>query len=197
MSSPYSPAAERNRAPILGVLRRHFEQGWRVLEIGAGTGQHARYFAAGLEGVVWQATETRASLPVLLAGLAGAATPAPLPLDVLADDWPDGPWQAVYSANTAHIMGWPAVRAMLRGAGRVLDDHGLLAIYGPFARGGRHTSESNRRFDAQLRERDPAMGVRNLDDMDESASASGLARVAEYAMPANNLLLIWRKEAPA
>ncbi|WP_405233490.1 DUF938 domain-containing protein [Lentisalinibacter salinarum] len=195
---PFSPAAERNRRPILSVLRRHVGPGCRVLEIGAGTGQHARCFAAELPQVRWQASDLAPNLPSLAAGLqtpGAPPLPAPVALDVLHDDWPDGPFDAVYAANTAHIMSWPAVCAMLAGAARVLRPDGLLLIYGPFSRGGCHTSESNRRFHRQLRGRDPAMGIRDLDDVDAEAARHGLERAAEYAMPANNLLVVWRRAA--
>lgn len=195
---PFSPAAERNRRPILSVLRRHLGSGCRVLEIGAGTGQHARYFASELAEAEWQASDMAPNLPSLAAGLQrpdAPRLPPPVALDVLRDDWPAGPFDAVYSANTAHIMSWAAVCAMLAGVARVLGPDGLLLIYGPFARGGSHTSESNRRFDRELRDRDPAMGIRDLDDMEAEAARNGLEREAEYAMPANNLLLVWRRAA--
>lgn len=197
MQPPYSPAAERNRRPILAVLRRHLGPGCRVLEVGAGTGQHARYFAAELADVHWQATDAGKNLAVLAAGLeapGAPAMPAPVALDVARDDWPAGPFDAVYTANTAHIMSWPEVCAMLAGAARVLGPDGLLLIYGPFSRGGEHTSESNRRFDEQLRGRDAAMGIRAVEDVDREAATHGFAREAEYAMPANNLLLVWRRQ---
>ncbi|WP_405222145.1 DUF938 domain-containing protein [Lentisalinibacter sediminis] len=198
LEPPFSPAAERNRRPILSVLRRHLEPGWRVLEIGAGTGQHARYFASELAEVRWQASDMASNLPSLAAGLQtpeAPRLPPPVALDVLSDDWPDGPFDAVYAANTAHIMSWAAVCAMLAGVARVLAPDGLLLIYGPFARGGSHTSDSNRRFDRELRSRSPAMGIRDLDDMESEAARHGLERQAEYAMPANNLLLVWRRSA--
>jgi cyclopropane fatty-acyl-phospholipid synthase-like methyltransferase len=197
MQPPYSPAAERNRRPILDVLRRHLGPGCHVLEIGAGTGQHARCFAAELTDVHWQATDAGDNLAVLTAGLEAPdapAMPVPLALDVSRDDWPAGPFDAVYTANTAHIMSWEEVCAMLAGAGRVLVPDGLLLIYGPFCRGGEHTSESNRRFDGQLRGRDPAMGIRAVEDVDREAAGHGFVREAEYAMPANNLLLVWRRQ---
>lgn len=198
LRAPHSPAAERNRGPILEVLRRHIRPGDRVLEVGAGTGQHACFFAAGLSDVEWQATDIAESLPTLAAGLGrsdSAILPQPLVLDVRDDKWPAGPWHAVYTANTAHIMPWPAVCAMIAGCARYLAEEGLLIVYGPFSRGGEHTSESNLRFHHQLRDRDPAMGVRDLGDMEPIAAENGLVRVAEYAMPANNQLLVWQRGA--
>lgn len=195
MRAPHSPAAERNRLPILHVLRRQIEPGWRVLEIGAGTGQHARFFAEMLANVYWQATDVAGNVPTLAAGLAAQddpCLPAPIALDVLCDAWPPGPWDAVYTANTAHIMSWAAVCAMLEGSAAALRPGGVLLVYGPFSRGGRHTSDSNRRFDGELRARDPAMGIRDLAAMDAEAGRHGFSRLAEYAMPANNLLLAWR-----
>lgn len=149
-----------------------------------------------MPALVWQASDVEANLPGLSAGLSGEdapALPAPIALDVLRDDWPAGPFDAVYTANTAHIMSWAGVCAMLEGAACTLGSGGSLLIYGPFSRGGRHTSESNRRFDRELRARDAAMGIRGLEDIDAEAAGHGLEREAEYAMPANNLLLIWRR----
>lgn len=146
----------------------------------------------------WQASDVEANLPGLSVALSGddaPAMPAPIALDVLRDDWPAGPFDAVYAANTAHIMSWAAVCAMLEGAARALRNGGSLLLYGPFSRGGRHTSESNSRFDRELRGRDTAMGIRDLEDMDAEAVGHGLEREAEYAMPANNLLLVWRRGA--
>jgi len=192
-------SCERNKGPILEVLQRELVAARSVLEIGSGTGQHAVYFAAHLPQLTWQASEVPALLPALEArlGLAGAATlPAPLALDVRALPWPAGPVDAVFSANTLHIMGMEGVRDFFRGAGTVLDARGILCVYGPFNYGGRFTSDSNAQFDAWLRARDAHSGIRDFEAMDALARAAGLALHADHAMPANNRTLVWRR-APA
>ena len=184
---PFSEASERNRAPILEVLKRIFAKTHTVLEIGSGTGQHAAYFAAQLPHLVWQASDVAEHLPGIRAWI---ADPAPIELDV------DGPWpapkaDAVYSANTCHIMSWPQVERMFGGIGRLAP--AVLALYGPFNYNGRHTSESNARFDAMLRARDPASGLRDFEAIKALAESAGLALQEDNAMPANNRLLVFRK----
>lgn len=192
----HSPAAERNRIPIGQVLCRWLSPSARVLEIGSGTGQHAAWFHSLLPGVVWQATEMPEHLDGLRARLAAEAPslPEPLALDVMATgDWPAGEWDAIFSANTLHIMPWDHTPALVHAAaGRVVDG-GLLVIYGPFRDGDRFDAESNRRFDQQLRQRDPAMGIRDVLEVRQRAGAAGWLAEAEIAMPANNRILIFRK----
>lgn len=194
---PFSPACERNRGPILGVLRGHLGNARRVLEVGSGTGQHAVHFAAAMPWLAWQASDRAENLPGIQAWLDGAGlpnTPAPLELDV--DRWPalaDGPFDAVFSANTLHIMGWVQVQAFFAGAGAVLAPGGMLVVYGPFNYGGRHTSDSNREFDAWLRARDPASGIRDFEAVDALALAQGLRLEDDLAMPANNRCLVWSR----
>ncbi len=192
---PFSPAAERNREPIRAVLRAWLPDSGSMLEIGAGTGQHARDFAAALPDWRWQPTEHPDELPRLSAGLAGVDLPnlaEPLALDV-DGQWPDGRWDAVYSANTAHIMAWPSVNAMFAGVAASLAPGGRFFLYGPFKRGGRHHAPSNEEFDAGLRARPGGMGVRDLGDLDRLAEPLGLVRVAELAMPSNNHTLIFEQ----
>jgi SAM-dependent methyltransferase len=198
---PYSAAAERNRAPILAELHRHFADSRLVLEIGSGTGQHAVYFAAHLPQLRWQPTEHPCALDALRPRLEQEApsnvAPA-LALDVTNAVWPLARVDAVYTANTLHIMSWLAVEATFRGIGRTLASRGLLAIYGPFRYGGSHTSESNAAFDRQLRARDPLSGVRDAEAVCARAHAQGLAPIADHALPANNHLLVFRRgESPA
>ena len=195
-----SEACERNKGPLLEVLRQELASSTRVLEVGSGTGQHAVYFAAGLPQLLWQPSE----LPENLAPLAerirregGPNLRAPLALDVRADPWPVAPVDAVFSANTLHIMSWSAVREFFRGAGAVLTAPGVLCVYGPFRFGGRHTSDSNTAFDHFLRERDPESGVRDFEALDELAQAHGLQFATNHAMPANNRTLAWRRAADA
>jgi len=193
---PFAPAAEENRGPILEVLREWFADPGRVLEVGAGTGQHAVHFAAELPHLEWQPTDVAAGLPGIEAWRQEAGLPnlkAAVALDVLVDPWPEGPFDYVYSANTVHIMHWPAVEALFAGVARVLAPGGLFALYGPFACNGGHASPSNDRFDAALRHRDPGMGVRDRMDLDALASANGLQRNAVVPMPVNNHILTWTR----
>lgn len=197
---PHSAAAARNREPIGRVLPKLLgESAGSVLEIGSGTGQHAVYLAGRLPDWRWQPSEHPAELATLHAGLDGIAPAnvlAPVALDV-AGEWPSGPFMAAYSANTAHIMHWPEVEAMFAGVGRMLASGGRFALYGPFNRDGRHTAPSNAEFDAMLRRRDPGMGLRDLAEIDALAQRNALVRIAELAMPANNLMLVFESRSAA
>ncbi len=194
MDKPFSQACENNKAPILAVLQQWFRSG-TVLEIGSGTGQHAVWFAPGLPDVHWQPSDQAGYLPGIRAWIASAPAPnlaMPLELDVLAEPWPVvDDLTHVFSANTAHIMGWDAVQAMFAGVGSRLPLHGVFCLYGPFNYDGRFTSESNQRFDAHLRTQDPAMGIRDIEALRELARENSLMLIADEAMPANNRLLIW------
>jgi len=192
---PFSPACEENKVPILAVIGPLFEDCNTVLEIGSATGQHAVYFAGHLPWLRWQTSDQPAHLPGIRLWLAEARLdnlPEPLALDVTGT-WPEGPFDAVFSANTAHIMSLPEVAAMLRGVAQVLAPGGRFALYGPFSRGGRHTSDSNRDFDHWLRMRDPDSGVRDIDTLEPMAAEAGLILEADHAMPVNNRTLIWRR----
>lgn len=191
-----SEACARNREPILGVLRGAFAKTAYVLEIGAGTGEHAAYFAGMLPHLVWQPTDVAAHLPGIAAWRDAVALHnlrAPLELDVDAGDWPVGEVNGVFTANTLHIMSWDSVCNFFRGAGQVLSPGGVLAVYGPFSDGGRHTAESNARFDAFLRARDPLSGVRDWRAVDALARGQGLSLAGDHAMPANNRTLVWQR----
>ncbi len=193
---PYSEACERNKEPILRILRQALATARRVLEIGSGTGQHAVYFARNCPHLEWQPTDLAASLPGLHARIALEGAPNVLPpieLDVRIRPWSVPSADAVFSANTLHIMDWSAVESFFAGAGELLPPGGQLLVYGPFSYGGVHTSPSNAAFDRQLRARDPASGVRDLDAVDALASAAGLELVADHAMLANNRLIEWRR----
>lgn len=193
---PYSDACERNRHPILAVLRVAFADRRRVLEIGAGTGQHAVHFARHLPWLAWQPTDRNEYLAGLAARVAVEGPPnlaAPVELDVLASPWPAFDADAAFSANTLHIMSWRAVESLFAGLAALLPAGGVLAVYGPFHYGGHATSDSNAAFDAMLRERDPASGVRDFEAVDALAQAAGLELQADHAMPANNRLLFWRR----
>lgn len=184
---PFSEASERNRGPILTVLKRIFAKTHTVLEIGSGTGQHAAYFAAEMPHLVWQASDVAEHLPGIREWI---ADPAPIELDV-DQPWPGIKADAVYSANTCHIMSWPQVERMFAGIGKL--SPAVVALYGPFNYNGRHTSESNARFDARLRGRDPASGLRDIEGIVELAARHGLLLDEDNAMPANNRLLVFRK----
>jgi hypothetical protein len=195
---PYSEASDRNRDPILQVLRQWFVVPGQVLEIGAGTGQHAVYFAAHLPHLTWLASDREENLNGIRAWMHDALlpnVPEPVKLDVRAPLWPVSGVQYVFSANTAHIMSWPEVEAMFAGVGRVLREKGLFCLYGPFNRDGKFTSDSNRAFDESLKARDPDMGIRDDQALIALARTNGLAFVADCSMPARNRLLIWSKEA--
>jgi len=193
-----SEACERNKGPILAVLREELAANTQVPEVGSGTGQHAVYFAAGLPHLLWQPSELAENLPPLAERLGLEGGPnlrAPLALDVRDDPWPVAPADAVFSANTLHIMAWSAVCEFFRGAGAVLRPAGMLCVYGPFRFAGRHTSDSNAAFDHFLRQRDPASGVRDFEALDTEAQSHGLRFSANHAMPANNRTLVWRRTA--
>ena len=193
---PWSEACERNREPILRILREEFTGPGTVLEIGSGTGQHAVHFAAALPHVVWQPTDLAPNLDGIQRWAEDAALPnilAPVALDVCHHPWPVTRAQWVYSANTAHIMGWDGVEAMFAGAARVLGDGGRFCLYGPFHQDGGATSESNARFDVALRARDPASGIRHREDLEQLGGHVGLLLRRACPMPANNQLLVWER----
>ena len=192
---PFSAASERNRQPILAVLGRHFGDRHEVLEIGSGTGQHAVHFAAALPHLHWQTSDLVENHEGIRARLDTAALPnlrAPLALDVRSGPWPAQRFDALFSANTLHIMAWSAVQALFARLPDVLTDDAVVVVYGPFRRGGRHTSDSNAAFDAALRRADPLRGVRDLEAVHALAAVAGLQPVEEVAMPANNLCVVWR-----
>ena len=195
---PYSEACERNKGPILDVLQRWIgELDGTVLEIGSGTGQHAVHFARNLPRLSWQPTEQATGLD-LLAERVRREGPAnlrpPVELDVMMPVWPCSPAGAdvIFTANTLHIVSWQHVQSLFRGVGAALRQQGWLIVYGPFRYGGRFTTPSNAAFDAALRARDPASGLRDIEAVMELAAAEGLEPVADVAMPANNQTLAWR-----
>jgi trans-aconitate methyltransferase len=192
---PYAPACERNRDPILAVLRTYFAERRHALEIGSGTGQHAVHFAAAMPWLTWQCSDVADNLPGIRLWLDEAAlpnTPAPIELDVRGT-WPQARFDAVFSANTLHIMGWPDVQRLFAGLATVLATNAVLAVYGPFNYGDTYTSDSNRDFDAWLKTRDPVSGIRDFEAVDALARRIGLQLLADVAMPANNRTLIWRR----
>ena len=195
-SIPFSSAAERNRQPILEVLRELLPGEGTVLEIGSGTGQHAVFFAQNLPGLTWQATDREENLAGLEARFLAEGNDRILPLlnlDVLSDPWPGRSYDAAYSANTAHIMSWEAVIAMFAGVGAHLVGGTRFCLYGPFNIDNRFTSPSNAQFDAHLREQDPQMGIRDMDAVENLANLHRMKLEQKVAMPANNFILVFQK----
>jgi len=191
-----SEACERNKGPILAVLGGELTASRSVLEIGSGTGQHAVHFARNLPHLSWQPTELSGQLAPLeeriLAEGPANLRPA-IALDVRARPWPVGRVDAVFSANTLHIMAWDAVEHFFGGVGAVLAAPGVLCVYGPFRYRGGYTSQSNAEFDRYLRRRDPSSGIRDFEALERLAAAAGLELAADHAMPANNQTLVWRR----
>jgi len=193
---PSAPAAARNFEPILGVLRLEFAGRGHVLEIGSGTGQHAAGFAQAMPWLRWQPSDLDRQLRgirqwVDAVGLDNLE--APLALDVGGADLPAACYDAAFSANTAHIMSEPEVERMFELVGQSLAEGGRFCLYGPFKEDGRFSTESNERFDAGLRASDPSMGIRELATLDAFAARAGLERQRRYAMPGNNLLLVFER----
>ena len=194
---PHSDACERNRGPILEVLRQRFADRRRVLEIGSGTGQHAVHFAAALPHLAWQTSELEPNLPGIRQWLEESNLPnlpPPVALDVTGA-WPDTRFDGVFTANTLHIMSWPHVRTLFAALPKVLTADAMLAVYGPFNYNGRFTSPSNASFDEWLKQRSPDSGIRDFAAVDELARSIGFALVEDRPMPANNRTLVWRRSA--
>ena len=193
----HSPAAERNAAPILAELQRLLPSRGTMLEIASGTGQHAARFSDGLAGWQWQPSDfDAASLPSIAAWCRGLGrVRAPIRLDVTSSTWHGVPDEvdAIFCANLIHIAPWPCCAALMRGAARHLAPRGVLLTYGPYLEDDVPTSPGNLAFDADLRSRDPAWGLRRREDVVEQARGAGLALRERVAMPANNLLLAWSR----
>lgn len=202
LPKPHSPSCDRNRDPILSVLRKYFADRREVLEIGSGTGQHAVHFAAAMPWLRWQCSDHEDYLPGIRQWLDEAAlpnTPEPFALQAVREPlpgfspMPPGRYDAVFSANTLHIMGWPEVEAFFAGLATMLADDAVVAVYGPFNRDGAFSSDSNREFDGWLKARDPRSGIRDFEAVNALAEAIGLRLIADIAMPANNCTLVWRR----
>ena len=194
---PFSDACERNREPIVGILQDVFAPVRSVLEIGSGTGQHAVYFAAALPLLVWQTSdlpENHAGIRMWIEDAGLSNVRAPLALNVDDACWPIQRIDAVFTANTLHILSWQSVNSMLRGVSGILPPGGPFCVYGPFNYGGRHTSPSNASFDAMLRSRDPESGIRDFESVCELAAGYGLGFEADHPMPANNRILVFRRQ---
>jgi cyclopropane fatty-acyl-phospholipid synthase-like methyltransferase len=195
---PFSEACEQNKRPILAVLQQYFTDVSNVLEIGSGTGQHAVFFAAELPHLHWLTSEVAEHHPGISAWLEEAGLKnlaGPLELDVNRPDWRVNKVEAVFSANTVHIMGWSSVENMFAGIGRILHSGGVFCLYGPFNYEGNYTSDSNARFDLWLKQRDPASGIRDFEALNILAQQHGMTLLADHPMPVNNRILVWQKLA--
>jgi len=198
-NKPFAPATERNSQPILDVIQHELQDARSVLEIGSGTGQHAVVFAAELGHVIWQTSDLEENHDKIHAWLADAALSnvcEPLSIDVLTAELPAKSYDAVFSANTAHIMSFAAVEKMFSLVSLVLVKDGVFCLYGPFREHGEFNTVSNAEFHRSLQEHDPDMGIRHLEDLDRFAAIGDMQRLRLYAMPANNFLAVWKKMTP-
>ncbi|MCZ6828756.1 MAG: DUF938 domain-containing protein [Gammaproteobacteria bacterium] len=195
---PFSQACENNKGPILEILQQCLVPGSSVLEIGSGTGQHARYFADHLPGIRWQATdlaENLAGIESWRVDYAGDNLLPPRELDVRKPIWDQDLADAVFTANSLHIMGWPAVQSLFRYLGKHALAGSQLLVYGPFNYDGSYTSDSNARFDHWLGLQHPQSAIRDFEEVDGLAVAAGYTLAEDYTMPANNRLLRWCRSA--
>ena len=194
----YSEACERNKEPVLVVLRQLLTERQKLLEIGSGTGQHACYFAPLFPNLIWQPSDFGEYLPGLRARIRQCTLKnlaEPVELDVRHRPWPVTAADVIFSANTLHIMSWAAVESFFQGLETVLQRGGLVIIYGPFNYDGAYTSGSNARFDLWLKDRDPLSGIRDFEVVDALAQNAGLELEADLEMPANNRCLVWRRRS--
>jgi hypothetical protein len=192
-----APAAERNKQPILDVLARVLPERGEVIEIASGTGQHVAHFAAALPALNWQPTEPQADMHDSIAAWIEAGSLSnvrpPIVLDVSKHPWPVRRAEAIVCINMIHIAPWQATLDLMRGAGEILSARGVLFLYGPYRRFGAHTAPSNEAFDADLRSRNPAWGIRDLEAVEDIAKRNGLRLIETVAMPANNFSVVFGK----
>lgn len=192
MIKPYSESCEQNKEPILSVISPLFSSISNVLEIGSGTGQHAVYFSEKLPHLTWYSSDCKPYLEGINSWVKDAALPnlvAPIELDVSFSIWPDLSVDAIFTANTFHIMHHRDVINLIAGAGKLLPHGGSLVIYGPFNYKGHYTSESNASFDQWLKDRDPASGIKHFEEVVSLAKDSAMELISDYEMPANNRIL--------
>ena len=196
MSKPFAPSADRNKAPILEVLKPLLSGKPLVLELGSGTGQHACFLAAGLPDVVWQPTELAGNIDGIRQWLAESDLSnvrEPVVLDVDVHPWPVDRADVCFTCNTFHIVSEASVRSIFEGARAVLGATGKLCVYGPFMIDGQHVGPGNRDFHQWLLDSDPESGVRDLTELDELAKLCGFAASQRIEMPANNFMVVWER----
>jgi cyclopropane fatty-acyl-phospholipid synthase-like methyltransferase len=195
---PFSEACERNKRPILDVIAPLLATAKSLLEIGSGTGQHAVFFGETLPHLTWQTSDCKENHDAINHWLDDAHLDnviRPVALNVLQDPWPSASYNAVFSANTAHIMPWQAVEAMFAGVSRLLPDDGVFLLYGPFNYDGKFTSESNAQFNIWLKSQAPHQGIRDFEAVDQLARNGEMKLHQDFAMPANNRILVWQKNS--
>jgi len=195
---PYAESCEKNKEPVLGVLKEIFANSTRVLEISSGTGQHAVYFGRELPHLIWQPSELAQNLPGIRAWLDEAQLPnvlPPLAIDVNDARWPVTAVDAIFNANTVHIISWAEVERMFAHIARAIAPGGCVCFYGPYNYDGKFTSESNARFDAWLKARDPNSGVRDFEAVNRLAASHGLQLLRDIEMPSNNRMLVWESRS--
>lgn len=198
MSKPFSEACERNRIPILKVLKslittRHL----RLLEIGTGTGQHAVYFAPHFTHLIWVTSDVKENHEGITSWLEESSAPniiGPGTFEVGKDQFPNGNFDIVYTANTFHIMSWSNCQLLMEMLGKNLQEESLVIVYGPFNYNGNFTSESNAAFDQSLKSRSSEMGIRNFEDVVKGMEINGLSLQSDHEMPANNRLLVFKRQ---
>ncbi|WP_296243338.1 MULTISPECIES: DUF938 domain-containing protein [unclassified Psychrobacter] len=200
---PFSQACENNKQPILEILQKELQDATHVLEVGSGTGQHSVYFAPRLTHLTWQTSDVSAHHHIINAWHAAYPAPnlyAPLAFDLSCDSIPINKanptsYDAVFTANTLHIISWALVKTLFELVGNTLPLEGKLIVYGPFNDNGLYSSESNRQFDLSLRQRDSNSGIRDLQDVIKVAQKNKLQLSHQYSMPANNLILVFQKQS--
>jgi SAM-dependent methyltransferase len=195
---PYAESCEKNKEPVLGVLKEIFANSTRVLEISSGTGQHAVYFGRELPHLIWQPSELAQNLPGIRAWLDEAQLPnvlPPLAIDVNDARWPVTAVDAIFNANTVHIISWAEVERMFAHIARAIAPGGCVCLYGPYNYDGKFTSESNARFDAWLKARDPNSGVRDFEAVNRLAASHVLQLLRDIEMPSNNRMLVWESRS--
>lgn len=195
-NKPFAQACENNKAPILAVLERLLQASKSVLEVGSGTGQHAVHFARNLPHISWQTSDQRQSHHGINQWLDEAALPnthQPIELDVRKYPWGEVQYDAIFTANTLHIMSGEYAEYFITNVVKSLNQAGKFIAYGPFNYDGKFTSESNARFDGWLKQQNPLSGIRDFEGLNQCAEAGGMRLVEDMQMPANNRILVWEK----
>jgi cyclopropane fatty-acyl-phospholipid synthase-like methyltransferase len=193
---PIAESCIQNQESIAKVVVPLFSHSTRLLEVGSGTGQHAVYLAKRLPHLTWVTSDLQEAHSGILAWMRDEQLEnvrPPVDLDVTGSNWPTGQFDAVFSANTTHIMSWPMVECFFAGVGKVLESEGVFTLYGPFNYAGSYTSESNRCFDGWLKSRDPDSGIRDFEKLNDLAERAGMYLYRDFEMPENNRILCWKK----